>query len=59
MRQDMTALERDKWIYEARRRGISYRRIARELDMTAAGVQKAMQRILAGGLGKGRDRRAQ
>jgi lipopolysaccharide biosynthesis protein len=58
MRQDLTATQRDQVIYELRRKGWTFRRIAKEMDMTAAGCAKAVERILAGGLGKGRDRRA-
>jgi hypothetical protein len=58
VRQDLTAAERDRLIYDLRRRGWTLKRIAREVEMTPAGVSKALSRILAGGLGKGRDRRA-
>jgi transcriptional regulator len=44
----MTAPEKDRLIWELRRRGWTLKKIGREVGMTAAGVSAALQRIADG-----------
>jgi hypothetical protein len=47
----LTPYLRDRKILELRKRGLSYRAIAKHVDMTANGVMHALRRLAAGGPG--------